>query len=91
MVGEDLEEVKRKIFKSLGLIRVFTKPPDGEPSDRPLVLKKHSTILDVAKAVHKDLARNLKYARVWGSTRFPGQQVSKSYEVKDGDIVELHA
>ena len=92
MVGEeDLEEVKRKIFKSLDLIRVFTKPPDGEPSDRPLVLKKHSTILDVAKAVHKDLARNLKYARVWGSTKFPGQQVSKSYEVRDGDIVELHA
>lgn len=86
----DLEEVKKQIFESLDLIRVYTKPPDGEPADRPLVVKRGATVLDVAKAVHKDIARELKHARIWGSTKFPGQQVSKNYEVKDGDVVELH-
>jgi len=89
--GGDPEELKRLIFESLEIIRVYTKRPDEKPSDRSLVLPKGSTVLDVAGAVHKDLARDLKFARVWGSARFPGQQVPRDYLLQDKDIVELHA
>ena len=85
------ELLKRAIFENLDLIRVYTKRPDEEPAKRPLVLPKGSTIFDVAKAVHKDFERELEFARVWGSTRFPGQQVHREYALQDKDIVELHA
>jgi hypothetical protein len=84
------EGLKGKIYAGLGLIRVYTKRPDEAPSKRPLVLPKGSTVLGVAKAVHKDFERGLKFARVWGSTRFFGQQVRKDYVLADKDIVELH-
>jgi len=31
----------------------------------------------------------LKTARVWGSTAFDGQMVTRDYVLQDGDIVEL--
>jgi hypothetical protein len=45
--------------------------------------------MDVAKAVHKDFERKLKFARVWGSAKFPGQQVPSEHILEDRDIVEL--
>jgi len=83
------EELKKQIFENLDVIRVYTKRPDEKPAERPLMLRRGSTIADVAQAVHKDFARNLKFARVWGSTRFSGQQVPRDYELRDKDVVEL--
>lgn len=85
------EGLKRFIYESLDLIRVYTKRPDEEPAKRPLVLPKGSTVSQVARAVHKDFEKGLKFARIWGSTRFPGQQVPRDYVLHDKDIVELHA
>ncbi|MEM3401858.1 MAG: GTPase [Candidatus Hadarchaeales archaeon] len=90
MAGADEKKIKMEIFHALGMIRVYTKPPDGEPAKRPLVLPRGSKVIDVARAVHKDFEKSLKFARVWGSTRFPGQQVPKDYQLEDRDIVELH-
>jgi hypothetical protein len=55
-----------------------------------VVLPKGSTISDAAQVVHKDFARGLKFAKVWGSSRFPGQQVPRDYVLQDKDVVELH-
>jgi ribosome-interacting GTPase 1 len=54
------------------------------------VLKQSATILDVAEAVHKDIAASLKFARVWGVDKFDGQRVTRDYVVQDGDVIELH-
>ncbi|MEN3046247.1 MAG: GTPase [Candidatus Hydrothermales bacterium] len=86
-----IEDLKREIFKSLGIIRVYTKEPGKEPDMKdPMILKENSSILDAAEELHKDFAKNLKYARVWGSTKFPGQRVERNYILKDKDIVEFH-
>lgn len=89
--GKPPEELKREIFESLGLIRVYTKRPNEKPSEKPLVLPRGSTPLDVARAIHKELERGMRSARVWGSTRFPGQWVPRDYPLQDGDVVELHS
>jgi hypothetical protein len=89
LTNEFPEQIKRDIYMNLNLIRVYTKPPDGEPAKKPLVLCRGSRIADVARAVHRDFEKKLKSARVWGSTKFPGQQVPRDYILRDRDVVEL--
>jgi hypothetical protein len=85
------EELKRVIFKNSRIIRVYTKEPGKEPDlDTPFTLPSGSNVLDLAELIHKDFVKNLKYARIWGSTRFDGQKVHKDYILHDGDIVEYH-
>lgn len=82
--------VKEKIFPLLHKIIIYTKRPGKEPDyTDPLVLKKGAKINDVAQVVHKDIAKKLKFARVWGSSKFPGQRVSKNYKLKNEDVVEV--
>ena len=89
--GQGLGKIGPWLFSHLGIVRVYTKAP-GRPfsRSRPFVLRRGQTIEDVARLVHKDLARALKYARVWGTAGFDGQQVGREHPVADGDVVELH-
>ncbi|MFQ6103011.1 MAG: GTPase [Candidatus Glassbacteria bacterium] len=81
----------RKLFEFLELIRVYTKVPGKKPDlGRPYVLARGSTVLDLAGEVHRDFLGKLKFAKVWGSGKFEGQNVQKGYVIKDKDIVELH-
>jgi len=90
--GQDLEKLREKVFGLLGKIIVYTKRPGGQADyDLPLGLPLHSTVKDVAKHLHKDFEKKLRFARVWGSARFSGQRVSKDYELKNRDIVEISA
>jgi hypothetical protein len=62
---------------------------DLKPEEEPLILEDGSRVYDLAKVIHKDFARNFKYARVWrdGSV----VKVGKDFMLNDMDIVELHA
>ncbi len=86
-----LDSLREAIFNALQIIRIFTKAP-GKPADMetPFVLKKGGTILDLASSIHRDFPNRLKNARVWGSSRFDGQTVSRDYVLEDRDIVELN-
>jgi ribosome-interacting GTPase 1 len=88
--GRRLEEMQQRIFDSLDIMRIFSKAP-GEEADMsaPFVMKKDGTIDEFAIKLHKDFYENLKSAKVWGSTSFDGQMVSRDYVLQDGDIVEL--
>jgi len=89
--GQGLEPLRRMIYDGLGIVRVYSKPPSKDPSmQSPVVLPKGSTIVEMAGAIHKDFAQQLKFARVWGSTKFSGQRVQRDYVVQEGDIIELH-
>jgi ribosome-interacting GTPase 1 len=89
--GYGLGELGPWLFSHLGIARVYTKAP-GRPPDlhRPFVLRRGQRVEDVAQLVHKDLARSLRYARVWGKAAFDGQQVGRDHPLADGDVVELH-
>jgi ribosome-interacting GTPase 1 len=90
--GQGLEKLARFVFDSLGVVRVYSKVPGKPPErERPFVVRSGSRVLDVARLVHQDVAATLKYARVWGSGEFDGQQVGPEHCVADGDVLELHA
>lgn len=86
-----IEDLKKVIFDNLGIIRVYSKPPGRQVElTRPYVLPKGACVLDAANMVHKDIAQNLKYAKIWGSTRYQGQMVERNYILSDKDTIELH-
>ncbi len=89
--GVGLDQIGPQLFDGLGVVRVYTKVP-GRAADtqRPYTVRRGDTILDVAHLVHKEIAESLKFARVWGSGQFDGQQVGADHPVLDGDVVELH-
>jgi len=86
--GDGLEQLREGVYD---VVRVYTKPPGGKADlTKPSVVRRGSTVGDVAETAHKDFARNLKYAQVWGSGKFDGKRVSRDYILQDGNIVELH-
>lgn len=91
--GEGIEELRDAIYKALDVVRVYTKLPQKKEADfdKPFTVKRGGTLLDIAEMVHKDLAENFKYARVWGTAVHDGSMMKGDYVVHDKDIVEIHA
>ncbi|MFH1241135.1 MAG: GTPase [Pseudomonadota bacterium] len=89
--GRNLQSFVKMIYDLSGIIRVFTKAPGKKPDlNSPFVLPKESTLEDLATKIHKDFARNLKFARIWGRSVFDGQMVQRDHILRDGDVVEIH-
>jgi ribosome-interacting GTPase 1 len=89
--SRNLEKFTRTVFDKLEIIRIYSKPPGKDPDlGQPFVMKKGSTVEELAEKVHKDFIKNLKTARIWGSDVYNGQMVGKDHVLADGDIVELH-
>ena|GEM_PF-271760 len=85
-----VKDLTKELFDLLDLVMVFTKPPGKEPDFKtPLVMKKGNSIEDIAKILHKDFSKKLKYVRVWGSTKFAGQRVSRDFKPSNEDIIEF--
>lgn len=96
--GEGLEALRQTLFERLDVVRVYTKVPGkkADLSGAPYVLKRGSTVLDAARAVHRDFVYSLKFAKVWSSekskhsVKYDGQMVERTHRLEDGDILELH-
>jgi ribosome-interacting GTPase 1 len=88
---ESTAALRDRIFKMLGVIRVYTKTP-GKPADykSPFTIAAGGTVEDLAGKVHKDLAASLTHARIWGSGVHDGQSVGRDHVLADKDLVELH-
>jgi ribosome-interacting GTPase 1 len=90
--GRGLDELRLKVFQMLEIMRVYTKTPGGKPDmTDPIILDNGSTLEAAAAAVHKDFAKKLKYARIWGSGKHDGIMAKRDHVLQDGDIIELHA
>ena len=89
--GEGLQQLPGTFFRLLNIIRVYAKPP-GKPADmdEPFTLTAGSTVMDLAVAVHRQLAEKLRYARIWGTGVYDGQNAPRNHVLHDGDIIELH-
>jgi ribosome-interacting GTPase 1 len=89
--GNGLEDLRKNLFLLLEVIRVYSKTP-GKKADLndPFALKKGSTVMDMARAVHKDFVEKFKYARIWRKESLQGQMINRDFVLEDEDIVELH-
>jgi uncharacterized protein len=90
--GAGLEDLRLSLYKVLDVIRVYAKEPGKKPDmNRPFVMKRGAVVTDLAEIIHKDLAHNFRFARIWGSAKFDGQPVERNHPLQDRDIVEIHA
>jgi len=88
--GRNLKQLRAQVFARLGVIRVYSKPPGREPDlTAPFVLRRGSTVEELAGKIHQDFRHSLLAARVWGSADFDGQMVARDHVLQDGDVVEL--
>jgi len=90
--GQGLKTLREELFKILNMVRVYTRAPGKAANfNSPFVIPAQTTVMELAERIHQDLARNFKYARVWGRETFEGQRVQRDYRLREGDVVELHA
>lgn len=90
--GKGIERIGETIFKILDLIRIYTKEPSEKNfSKKPFILKKGSTVHDLAKSIHSDFSEKFSYAKIWAKRLvFSPQKVGAAFLLEDGDIVEIH-
>ena len=87
----NVEKLKKETFDKLALIRIYLKP-QGKKADlnEPLIVRRDSTVKDVATKLHRDFVRNFRHAKVWGSSvKFEGQKVGLDHVMNDGDILRI--
>ena len=88
---DSLELFKKTTFEALEIVRVYTKPVGHDPELMdPIILPVGGNVEQAAIALHKDFARKLKFAKVWGAGKFDGQRVQHDFVLSDGDIIEFH-
>ncbi|KAI0939738.1 hypothetical protein AcW1_004666 [Taiwanofungus camphoratus] len=89
----NIDELLQIMWERLDLVRVYTKPR-GLPPDynAPVVLKRGKcTVEDFCSAIHKEIAKQMKYAIVWGSSakHARGQKVGLEHSLEDEDVVHI--
>ncbi|KAA3632020.1 MAG: TGS domain-containing protein [Calditrichaeota bacterium] len=88
---DSLELLQKTMFEALDIIRIYTKPIGHDPDyNDPIILPIGGTVEDAAIGLHKDFAKKLKFAKIWGEGKFDGQKVQSDYVLADKDILEFH-
>ena len=83
------QQLKLALWRQLQLVRVYVRPP-GKKTERldPIVMHAGSTVMDLAVRIHGGRAEKMVYAKLWGG-KIDGQKVSREFELRDRDTVEL--
>ena len=86
----DRDNLVEQILSKLGKIRVYTKAPNSQPVNKPILLDDKATVIDLAAEIHKDFMKFFSFARLWRKGLPEGVKVGRNFRLKDGDVVELH-
>lgn len=83
--GIGMDNLKQKIWNSLGLKKVFLVRRDEEPNtNNPIIVKDGITLQELATTIGTDFAEGKKKAKIWGAgAKFPGQEVSLRTNIEE--------
>lgn len=89
----NIDELSEKMWDALELVRVYTKPRGQSPDySAPVVLRRgRCSVEDFCNAIHKEIAKQMKYAVVWGASakHSRGQKVGLDHILEDEDVVHI--
>lgn len=88
----NFDDLLEKMWLYLRLVRIYTKPKGQLPDyESPVVL--HSdrlSVEDFCNKLHRSIAKEFKYALVWGSSvKHQPQKVGKEHVLADEDVVQI--
>lgn len=89
----NLDELVERIWEELDLVRVYTKPRKQVPDfTAPVILRrKHCTVEDFCRTIHKTLVDQFKSAYVWGkSVKHNPQKVGIDHVLMDEDVIQVN-
>jgi len=86
-----LRQLRESIWQKLALIRVYLKPKGKEPDfNEPLVVKKGTTIKEILAGLSLCTKEEIKRVKIFGpGAKFPGQEVSFSFQPQDETIISF--
>jgi hypothetical protein len=88
--GENLEELKEKIWGKLDFIRVYLKSGEAVDKDAPLIIKNGRDLQWILTNVPIRGKENFKSAKVFGpAAKYPGQEVSLAFSPRDESVVQF--
>lgn len=87
--GENLDQLKNKIWGKLRLASVYVAKNGQKPNyNSPIIMRQGETLMDLAKRIGEQFAEKVKGVKISGpGSNFPRQKVSLSYLIQDGMIV----
>ncbi|XRB19382.1 developmentally-regulated GTP-binding protein [Pseudoscourfieldia marina] len=90
----NLDGLLARMWETMSLVRVYTKKRGGKPDfDEPVVLSADrggTRVENFCNHLHRDLAKDLMYAWVWGgSVRYTPQRCGKDHDLHDEDVVQV--
>jgi len=78
------------VLSELNLIRIWTRK-NGIVSQRAIVLRKGSTVKDVAEKIHSDFVKKFKFAIVERpKAKINKLRVGLNFKVEDGDVITIY-
>lgn len=88
--GTGLDLFLQEAFLVLDRIRVYTKVQGKKPDlENPFILDKGTTVIEMAREIHKDFVKQYRAARIFSRDMYNGQRVGKDFVLRDGDIIEM--
>ncbi|MCL5090618.1 MAG: 50S ribosome-binding GTPase [Patescibacteria group bacterium] len=91
-INENLEQLKERIWQSLGFIRIYLKEDDFIDYEKPVITKKEIDLKSMLEEVSIRRKETFKSAKIYGpGAKYPGQEVSLTFIPQDGTIVQFLA
>ncbi len=86
----NIEKFKRMVFRTLEIIRVYTKSSNKSVDfEHPFIMKKNSKLVELARKIHHDFKSSFKYAKLFTPGSKHPKIIGKDYILQDEDIVEI--
>eukprot|EP00241_Pyramimonas_parkeae_P005727 CAMPEP_0114270220 /NCGR_PEP_ID=MMETSP0058-20121206/27109_1 /TAXON_ID=36894 /ORGANISM="Pyramimonas parkeae, CCMP726" /LENGTH=404 /DNA_ID=CAMNT_0001388917 /DNA_START=6 /DNA_END=1220 /DNA_ORIENTATION=- len=89
-----LEYLMERVWDAMGLVRVYTKKAGHKPDfSQPIILSEDrggTQVEHFCIQLHRDLAKQLAYASVWGtSSKHYPQRCGAPHQLEDEDVVQV--
>uniref|UniRef100_A0A7S3GL13 Developmentally regulated GTP-binding protein 1 n=1 Tax=Palpitomonas bilix TaxID=652834 RepID=A0A7S3GL13_9EUKA len=87
----NLDGLLEEMWEYMDVDRIYTKPKGEIPDlSEPVIVPKVCSVERLASKLHKQLAKDMKYAWVWGSSvKHQPMKVGKDHVLDDDDVVQI--
>ncbi len=85
-----IEDLKEEIYRSLKLIRVYTREKSGHVDEKPMVVREGVVVKDVVRKISREMMGSFRYAIISGPQRKQAElRVGLEYTLLDGDVMTV--